>query len=107
MISNSQTFHDLSWWTAENDKFYLDLLSTEPARLLEEVEEEECEKRHSRIFFPEKLQAQELFQEAADAGHWGAAYAYALLKLEENESHISQSAISFGYFFVKSRQKFP
>eukprot|EP00913_Durusdinium_trenchii_P001561 g1445.t1 len=31
-------------------------------------------------------QAQELFQEAADAGHWGAAYAYALLKLEENES---------------------
>ena len=39
------------------------------------------------------MQAQELFQEAADAGHWGAAYAYALLKLEENESHISQSAI--------------
>ena len=44
---------------------------------------------------PKKLQAQELFQEAADAGHWGAAYAYALLKLEENESHMSQSAISF------------
>ena len=42
------------------------------------------------------MQAQELFQEAADAGHWGAAYAYALLKLEENESHMSQSAISFG-----------
>ena len=42
------------------------------------------------------MQAQELFQEAADAGHWGAAYAYALLKLEENESHLSQSAISFG-----------
>lgn len=56
---------------------------------------------------PKKLQAQELFQEAADAGHWGAAYAYALLKLEENESHISQSAISFGYFFVRSRQKLP
>eukprot|EP00435_Cladocopium_sp_Y103_P024346 s2392_g5.t12 len=35
---------------------------------------------------PDTAQAQELFQEAADAGHWGAAYAYALLKLEENES---------------------
>ena len=35
-ISNFQTFHDLSWWTAENDKVYLDLLSTEPARLVEE-----------------------------------------------------------------------
>lgn len=41
-------------------------------------------------------EAQELFQEAADAGHWGAAYAYALLKLEENESHVASLADILG-----------
>ncbi|CAJ1363880.1 unnamed protein product [Effrenium voratum] len=30
--------------------------------------------------------AQDLFQEAAEAGHWGAAYAMALIKLDENHS---------------------
>ena len=38
-------------------------------------------------------EAQELFQEAAHAGHWGAAYAYALLKLEENESHLTRDLL--------------
>lgn len=48
------------------------------------------------------VQAQELFQEAADAGHWGAAYAYALLKLEENESHTA-----FVFFERKQLKQLP
>lgn len=43
---------------------------------------------------PDAAQAQELFQTAADAGHWGAAYAYAVLKLEENERRVAEASLS-------------
>ena len=45
-------------------------------------------------------EAQDLFQEAAEAGHWGAAYAMALIKLDENHSSLDRRRLA--HFRVSS-----